>query len=221
MIHFGFSYIGFLFLLMLFIPNFYWTKNKPVNYDTYAKKENKILLCLERIGEALVCCIALIFSDFNIRTFTIWSIWLVFAIIAMIGYECYWIRYFKSERNMSDFYSSFLGVPVAGASLLVAAFLFLGIYGCNIFMLTAVTVLGIGHIGIHLGHRKEVFSFQKNSILIRIMRGVIFLVFALVFAVIAVIIGVKNYHWIRNSVKSQNGIEEEGYIELGVRNSIM
>ena len=27
--HFGFSYIGLIFLLMLFIPNFFWTKNKP------------------------------------------------------------------------------------------------------------------------------------------------------------------------------------------------
>ena len=29
MFTFGFSYIGLIFLLMLLIPNFVWTKNKP------------------------------------------------------------------------------------------------------------------------------------------------------------------------------------------------
>lgn len=27
--NFGFSYIGLIFLLMLFVPNLFWTKNKP------------------------------------------------------------------------------------------------------------------------------------------------------------------------------------------------
>ena len=215
MLHFGFSYVGFIFLLMLFIPNFYWTKNKPQNYDIYVKNENKILLYLERTGEVLVCGIALIFSDFNFRPLNIWSVWLVLAFIAMIGYECYWVRYFKSEKSMKDFYSSFCGVPVAGATLPVLAFLFLGIYGCNLFMIIAVTILGIGHIGIHLGHRKEVCLSQKKSVLIRLLRGVILFVLILIFVVILVTIGAKNYLWIRHSVKSENGIEEEGYIELG------
>ena len=34
--------------------------------------------------------------------------------------------------------------------------LLLSIYGKNVPMLLAVTLLGIGHIGIHLQHRKEV-----------------------------------------------------------------
>ena len=59
---------------------------------------------------------------------------------------------------MKDFYSSFLGVPVAGATLPVAAFFLLGIYGCNIFLLTAVIILGIGHIGIHLQHKNEILE---------------------------------------------------------------
>ena len=65
--HLGFSYIGLLFLLMLMIPNLVWTKNQPRNYDLYVKNENKLLLALERAGEAFVTCIALIFSDFNIH----------------------------------------------------------------------------------------------------------------------------------------------------------
>lgn len=155
--HFGFSYIGLIFLIMLMVPNMYWTKNQPADYEKYVVNENKILLLFERIGEILVTCVAVIFSDFNLKKFSIWSLWLIGAIILMILYEVYWIRYFKSEKTMQDFYSSLLGVPVAGATLPVLAFLFLGIYGKNLFMIIAVMVLGIGHIGIHLNHKKEVF----------------------------------------------------------------
>ena len=63
--HFGFSYVGFIWLLMLFIPNLLWTKRKPEGYS--ADGENKFLAALERIGEVLVCCAALVFSDFNLR----------------------------------------------------------------------------------------------------------------------------------------------------------
>ena len=52
--------------------------------------------------------------------------------------------------------ASLLGVPVAGAALPVAAFFLLGIYGRAVWMLLGVTVLGIGHIGIHLRHRREI-----------------------------------------------------------------
>lgn len=44
MIHFGFSYIGLIFLLMLFIPNIIWTRCKPKDYEKYVINENKILL---------------------------------------------------------------------------------------------------------------------------------------------------------------------------------
>lgn len=155
MIHFGFSYIGLAFLLMLFIPNIIWTKHKPEDYEKYVVNENKVLLVFERIGQVLVCTVVLIFSDFNLREPDIWSIWLVLAVIVMLLYEGNWVRYFRSEKKMADFYSSFLGVPVAGASLPVVAFFLLGIYGKNIFMIIAITILGIGHIGIHLSHRKH------------------------------------------------------------------
>lgn len=163
-IHFGFSYIGLLFLLMLMIPNIIWSKNKPKDYDKYVKNENKILLLFERTGEVLVTCLSLIFSDFNINSISMWSIVLVLAFILMILYEIYWIRYFKSNKTMKDFYSSLLGVPVAGATLPVMAFLLLGVYGRNIFLIISTIILGIGHIGIHLNHTKE--KENKNGITI-------------------------------------------------------
>ncbi len=155
MFHFGFSYVGLIYLLMLFIPNIIWTKHKPKDYEQYAQKENKVLQTLERIGEVLVCCLVLIFSDFNIRLNSLWSIWLLLSFALMLLYEIYWVRYFKSEKNMSDFYKSICGIPVAGATLPVSAFFLLGIYGKNVFLLVAAVILGIGHIGIHLQHRKE------------------------------------------------------------------
>ena len=154
-IHFGFSYIGLIFLLMLMLPNIIWSKNKPKGYDKYVKNENKVLLLLEWLGEMLVTCLSLIFSDFNINKISNWSSILLIAFIIMILYEIYWIRYFKSNKTMKNMYSSLLGIPVAGATLPVVAFLLLGIYGRNIFLIISTIVLGIGHIGIHLYHKKE------------------------------------------------------------------
>ena len=155
-LHFGFSYIGLLFLLMLIIPNIIWSKNKPKDYDKYVKNENKILLLFERIGEILVTCISLIFYDFNINTISNWTWILLVAFFVMILYEIYWIRYFKSNKTINDFYSSLFGIPVAGATLPVIAFFLLGVYGKNQWLIIAVILLGIGHIGIHLCHKNEI-----------------------------------------------------------------
>ena len=154
-LNFGFSYVGLIYLIMLMTPNIIWTKNLPKDYETFAANENKILLTLERTGEVLSSGIVLIFSDFNLKPWSNWSWFLVISFALMILYEIYWIRYFRSEKTMKDLYSSILCFPVAGATLPVLAFLLLAIYGKNIFLAIAVTILGIGHIGIHLMHRME------------------------------------------------------------------
>ena len=147
--NFGFSYVGLIFLIMLMLPNIAWTKNQPKDYEKYVVNENKVLLALERIGEVLVSCAALIFSDFNFRPWSRRSWWLVLSFALMVLYEIYWIRYFRSKKTMEDFY-------VAGATLPVLAFLSLAVYGKNIILGVAVLILGIGHIGIHLIHKKEI-----------------------------------------------------------------
>ena len=152
--HLGFSYMGLLFLLMLIIPNLIWTKRQPQGYS--AENENKPLVLSERVGEVLTTCCALIFSDFNLQEVSKWSLWLAASFALMAMYEIWWVRYFKSQRELADFYSSFWGVPVAGATLPVAAFFLLGIYGKVIWMIIASIILGIGHIGIHLQHRREI-----------------------------------------------------------------
>ena len=152
---FGFSYIGLIWLVMLFVPNIIWTKHKPKDYEKYVGNENRVLLALERAGEVIVTATALMFSDFNFKGWNFWCAVLIASFLCMVLYEIFWLRYFKSEQTMADFYSSLLGVPVAGATLPVAAFFLLGLYGGNSVMLLGSVILGVGHIGIHLAHRKE------------------------------------------------------------------
>ena len=160
----GFSVTGVLFLIMLFVPNIIWALGRqPKNYALYEGKENKVLLLFERIGEICITCLLPIFASTNPRLkklpegiFFEWkSILLVTALILMILYECYWIRYFRSKKTMKDFYSSFAGFPVAGATLPVTAVLLLGLYSQNVLLIIISIILGIGHIGIHIGHRKD------------------------------------------------------------------
>ena len=154
--HLGFSYIGLIFLLMLIIPNMIWIKYQPKLYNS--QNENKVLLVFERVGQVCVTGTALVFSDFNINSWSVWSLWLSVAVVLMIMYECWWIGYFKIKKTLKDFYSSFYGIPVAGATLPVVAFFLLGVYGKVIWLMISVIILGIGHIGIHLQHLKEISS---------------------------------------------------------------
>jgi hypothetical protein len=137
---------------MLFIPNIIYASDKSTFKPTL--DENKVLVWLERLGQALVSTIVLIFSDFNPRGWSLWTIWLVVAVIFMLMYELWWIRYFRSSKTLAHFYSSYAGIPVAGATLPIIAFFLLGIYGQVVWLLFAVIILGIGHIGIHIEHRK-------------------------------------------------------------------
>lgn len=153
---FGFSYIGLIMLLMLFIPNFIWTKHQPKDYDKYVQNENKVLLAFERIGQVVVTTSALIFSNFNPKGWNLWCLVLILALLNLVVYDLAWVRYFKSEKTMKDFYRGFLGMPLALATYPVVAFFLLGIYGGNIIMVVGAVILGIGHIGIHKQHEKEV-----------------------------------------------------------------
>lgn len=241
--HFGFSYVGLIFLLMLFIPNIIWLKNLPKDYEEYSKNENKVLLILERIGEVLVSALVLIFADCNVRIHSLWIGWLIIAFLLMIFYECYWVRYFKSEKSMADMYSSFAGFPVAGASLPVIAVLFLGIYACNIFIIIASSILGIGHIGIHLNHRKEAIKNEtieasseeivrngekenannsvknskkngrKNKVL-KVVKTILLIPIVLYIAICIVLIGVRNINFFTSFIDTREGVDEAAYVEI-------
>lgn len=148
--NFAFSFVGLLFLVMLFAPNILWSRCPPKDYEKYSKNENKLLLALERIGEVL-CVFFSLFCGVNFR----WNIFLIAALVLMVIYECYWVRYFKSPKTMQDMYGSFLAIPLPGATLPVLAFLLLGISAGNVLLIISSIILGIGHIGIHYSHRDE------------------------------------------------------------------
>ncbi len=152
--HLGFSYTGAVYLVMLFVPNILWARNRPAGYS--AESESRVMQALERLGEIGVTCCALIFKDLNPRPWSPWSLWLAASFGAMALYELWWVRYFRGPKTLESFYGSLLGIPVPGAVLPVAAFLLLSIYGRVIWLAGAAVVLGIGHIGIHLRHRQEV-----------------------------------------------------------------
>lgn len=223
MVHFGFSYIGVIYLMMLFIPNLIWAKNKPTGYELL-KKEKLLLVILERMGEVLVTCCVLIFSDFNIRLNSWWILWLVLAFIFMILYEAYWFSYFNSNRDLSDFYKSFCNIPVAGATLPVLAAYCLAIYGSNIFLFVATFILGIGHIRIHKIHQEEA-NWQdeiryldrrgtEKGRLAKFVHHFFAITFSLIVLCCGIVIGIRNYIYITNYYDLSEGIEESTYVKL-------
>lgn len=141
---------------MLILPNLAWTRCKPQGYS--AEGESRVLLAMERSGEVCVSLFSVCFSDYNLRPFSPWFFWLAGSFLLMLMYEAGWIRYFCSGRTLADFYGSFWGIPVAGASLPVLAFLLLAIYGRVLWLGLSAILLGIGHIGIHLRHRRSLSS---------------------------------------------------------------
>jgi len=153
--HFGFSYIGLIYLLMLFVPNIIWTKRQPEGYKELAPKENKVLLVLERIGQVCVVAAAVMFSDYNPAIFEAWTAWLIVSGALMLLYEAAWTRYFV-KPTLRNFYGSFLLIPLPLASLPVLAFLLLGIYGKVIWLIISAVIIGVGHIGIHIQHLRAI-----------------------------------------------------------------
>ena len=140
---------------MLFVPNILWARHMPKDYKQQAKNENRILVMLERIGEVTVTVLVLLFNDCSVR-FCWRALLLLVALVCMIMYEIYWVNYFKGTKTMYDFYKSICGIPLPGAVLPVVSVLLIAAYSKNVFLFIAGVVLGIGHIGIHFQHWKEV-----------------------------------------------------------------
>ena len=218
---FGFSYVGLIWYVLLLIPNLIWTKHKPKDYEEYVVKENKILLALERTGQFIITPVAIFFSDFNYKGWHFWSIVLLVSFLCMVLYELFWIRYFRSEKTMKDFYSSYWGIPLAGATLPVVAFFLLGIYGGNILMLMGSAILGVGHIGIHLQHRNEVYGpkvKKKRKLPQRILFGTFKVVATLLLIVICggfmFFIACRNLNQFKHAIAYKDGVNDQIYVQL-------
>ena len=153
----GFSIVGVVFLAMLFVPNIRWAKNQPAGYSDLAARENKTVLTLERIGQAATTCCAVVFVSPKGFSFP-WILWLCVAIICMALYEMAWLRYFRNGENLADMYAPLGPIPVPIASLPVVAFVLLGVWYQSPIAVISALVLGVGHIGIHVGHLHDLTS---------------------------------------------------------------
>ena len=151
---FGFSVVGVVFLAMLFVPNIRWAKNQPAGYEELSRRENKTLLMLERVGQVLATTSAVIFVSPQGFSFP-WLLWLIAAFLLMALYEVSWVRYFRGGEKLDGMYQPLGPVPVPIATLPVAALALLGIWYQSPIAVVAAAILGIGHIGIHLGHLRE------------------------------------------------------------------
>lgn len=212
---FGFSYVGLVWLLMLMIPNIIWTKHQPSGYAAYASKENKILLAFERTGQFIVTPSALIFSDFNYKGWNFWLPVLGLSFLLMVLYDIAWVRYFRSEKTMKDFYRSFLGIPLCLATYPVIAFFLLGIYGGNIIMLIGSVILGIGHIGIHAQHAREVFGPKaKSKLIVRVLKWIAIAILALIGASFMFLIAGRNIRQLQRFISYKDGVNEQIYVQL-------
>ena len=209
-------------LLMLFIPNFLWTKNQPQGYAEYAAKENKVLLAFERAGQFIVTPCAVMFSDFNPKAWNWWCWVLVLAFFNLVVYDIAWVRYFRSEKTMQDFYKSFLGMPLALATYPVVAFYLLGLFGGNILMIFGAFILGIGHIGIHAQHAKEVYGpRKKRHIALRILKWIVIIPVALVLIFFNTAIAGRSFKQVRRAIDYRNGVDENICVELNGRQQYM
>ena len=151
---FGFSIVGVVFLAMLFIPNIRWAKKQPLGYEELSKRENKILLLFERIGQVLATTSAVVFVC--PRGFSLpWLLWLMAAFLLMFLYELAWARYFRGGEKLDGMYQPLGPIPVPIATLPVAALALLGIWYQSPVAVISAVILGIGHIGIHLRHLHE------------------------------------------------------------------
>ena len=149
----GFSIAGVVFLAMLFIPNILWARNQPEGYDELSKNENRALLALERIGEVAATCVAVVFVCPKGYALP-WLLWLVAALACMLLYEIAWARFFR-KGDLDSMYRPLGPIPVPLASLPVAALALLGVWCQSPVTVAVAATLGIGHIGIHLGHLHE------------------------------------------------------------------
>ncbi len=90
--------------------------------------------------------------------------WLILASCFIFLYEWFWVRYFRSDRNLIDFYRPLVGVRVPGATFPILSFLCLALYGRALVLGFATFLLGVGHIGIHLSHEQELKAQLLNQV---------------------------------------------------------
>ena len=97
-----FSFPGLIYLTGLFLPNLFWTWHKPQGYEVAVAKEKPSLVRMERIGQVLVTVFAFFESQSAYSGFREQLCFLL-SLAMMLGYEGFWIHYFRSPQTLRDF----------------------------------------------------------------------------------------------------------------------
>lgn len=98
----------------------------------------------------------------------------------------------------------------------VCAFILLGVYGSNVFLIISAIILGIGHVGIHVSHYKKIAEgIKKKSILLRIVKKMIHIILFILLCAAIAIIGCRNFNYINSYINNDKGVNEGIYVSLG------
>lgn len=136
---YGFSYMGFLFLLFLMAPSFYWA-NLP-GYTQYRSHKKWVFAALDRAGLTAMFPVTLIFKNYDYRGPEPQLIFLILGGLCMLFYYLHWIRCCRQHCAPMS-----LGkIPLT--VLPVLSMVFLSIYGHSLWLFLAAAVYGIGHVG--------------------------------------------------------------------------
>ena len=80
-------------------------------------------------------------------------------------------------------------------------------------------ILGIGHIGIHLAHRREAMENAKEKVkkgrrVVRVIKTILLVPVCLVVLLIIGIIAVRNYNYFACYIDTDKGVDESEYVEI-------
>lgn len=139
----GFSIIGSLIAVLIFLPNLLFIIFPPKNVPAKLKDAGTIFTVLERIGQA-GCLVILGISKENYQNVNI-DIWFILMVLCLILYYGLWIRYVVKGHDFSLAFKPFLFVPIPMAIFPVLAFGFAALWGKSIYLGIAVVLLAIGH----------------------------------------------------------------------------
>ncbi|MHB8063844.1 MAG: hypothetical protein ACYDG2_14625 [Ruminiclostridium sp.] len=139
----GFSIIGLLIAVFIFLPNLLFMIYPPKNVPDELKDAGIIFTVLERIGQ-VACLVILVISRDSYKNVNI-DIWFILMVLCVILYYSLWVRYVVKGHDLSLAFKPLIFIPIPMAIFPVLAFGFAALWGKSISLVIAVVLLAIGH----------------------------------------------------------------------------
>ena len=154
----GFSFIGLIITLSIFIVNLTVLFVPPKNIPPDLGGGSIFITILERIGQAGCVIIPVLsknaFADINL------NIWAVLIIFCVLIYYALWIRYIIGKGEFYLLFKPLLFIPVPMAIFPVLAFLLTAMLSTSVLLFIAVICLAVGHIANSLHTYKFLERFR-------------------------------------------------------------